>query len=72
MKSSFGNYVIQKALKLSKNEYKNKLVYEAAKEINKLIELKLIIKWKSLLYPHIKELSREQIQQLQMQNYFDY
>ena len=71
MKSNFGNYVIQKALKLSKNEYKNKLVYNAAKEINKLIEHKLIIKWKSLLFPHINELTFEQIQQLKMQKYFD-
>ena len=71
MKSNFGNYVIQKALKLSKNEYKNKLVYNATKEINKLIENKLIIKWKSLLSPYINELTPEQIQQLRMQKYFD-
>ena len=71
MKSNFGNYVIQKALKLSKNEYKNKLVYNAAKDINKLIEYKLIIKWKSLLFPHINELTSEQIQQLKMQKYFN-
>ena len=71
MKSNFGNYVIQKALKLSKNEYKNKLVYNAAKDINKLIEYKLIIKWKSLLFPYLNELTSEQIQQLKMQKYFD-
>ena len=71
MKSNFGNYVIQKALKLSKYEYKNKLVYSAATHINKLIENKLIIKWKSLLFPYITELTPEQIQQLKQQKYFD-
>ena len=70
MKSNYGNYVMQKALKLSSNEYKNKLVYNAAKDINKLIGYKLIIKWKSLLLPHIKDLTSEQIQELKKQKYF--
>ena len=70
MKSNFGNYVIQKALKLSKNENKKKLVFHAAKDINNLNENKLISKWKSLLLPHIKELTNEQIQELKKQKYF--
>ena len=49
MRSNFGNYVIQKAIKLSKNENKQKLVFNAAKDINKLNDPKLIIKWKSIL-----------------------
>ncbi len=70
MKSNFGNYVIQKAIKLSKGDKKNKLVFNAAKEINKLNDAKLIIKWKSILSPHIKELSSEQLQYLNEQKYF--
>ena len=70
MKSNYGNYVIQKAIKLSKGEYKKKFVFSAAKEINKLNDNKLIQKWKSILLPHIKELSPEQIQELKLQNYF--
>ena len=70
MKSNYGNYVIQKSLKLSKNENKKKLVFYAAKDINNLNENKLILKWKSLLLPHIKELTNEQIQELKKQKYF--
>ena len=71
MKSSYGNYVIQKALKISQKKYKQKLLFNAAKQINYLIERKLIIKWKSLLIPHIKELNQEQIQILHMQKFFE-
>ena len=71
MNSSYGNYVIQKALKISQKKYKQKLLFNAAKQINYLIERKLIIKWKSLLIPHIKELNQEQIQILHMQKFFE-
>ena len=70
MRSNYGNYVIQKAIKLSKGENKNKLVFNAAKEINKLNDAKLIIKWKSILSPHINELSSDQIKYLNEQKYF--
>ena len=70
MKSNYGNYVIQKAIKLAKGEYKKKLVYNAAKDINKLKEPKLIKKWKSILSPNIKELSNEQLKYLEEQNFF--
>ena len=70
MKSNYGNYVIQKTIKLAKGEYKNKFVFTAAKEINKLNDNKLIQKWKSLLMPHVKELTPEQINELKSQNYF--
>ena len=59
MKSNFGNYVIQKAIKLAKNEYKEKLVLNASKYINKLNDAKLIIKWKSILMPYIKEIDKD-------------
>ena len=71
MKSNFGNYVIQKALKLAKGKNKNKLVFSAAKDINKLNDNKLIQKWKSILSPHIKELNANQTQELKSQNYFN-
>ena len=72
MKSNYGNYVIQKAIKLSKNKYKKALVFCAARDINNLNDSKLIIKWKSILLPHIKELTSEQIQLLKEQKYFEY
>lgn len=71
MKSNFGNYVIQKIIKLSKNNNKNKIVFCAAKDINNLIENKLILKWKSLLLPYLNELTFEQIQELKQRNYFE-
>ena len=71
MKSKYGNYVIQKAIKLSKNIYKRELVFCAAKDINNLNDHKLIIKWKSILLPYIKELTSEQIEQLKNRKYFE-
>ena len=71
MKSNYGNYVIQKAIKLAKGEYKNKFVLNAAKDINKLNDNKLIQKWKSILFPHIKDLDANQIQELKTLNYFN-
>ena len=71
MKSNYGNYVIQKVIKLSKNNYKTKIVFCAAKDIENLIENKLILKWKSLLLPHLNILAFEQIQELKQRNYFE-
>ena len=71
MKSNYGNYVIQKAIKLSKRESKNKLIFNAAKDVNKLNDCKLIIKWKSILSPHIKELSSDQIKYLKEIQFFN-
>ena len=70
MKSNYGNYVVQKAIKLSEGKYKQKLVYNAAKDINKLLDQKLIKKWKSILLPHINVLSNEQKEILKEQNFF--
>jgi hypothetical protein len=72
MKSKFGNYVIQKAIKLAKNEYKKKLVFNAAMMINNLKEKKLITKWKSILMPHIHQLSNDSIKELNTRNFFDF
>ena len=70
MKSNYGNYVIQKAIKLAKGDYKQKLVFNAAKDINKLNDSKLIQKWKSILSSNVKELSKEQMKYLEEQNFF--
>ena len=70
MRSNYGNYVVQKAIKLSKGEHKKILVFNAAKDINKLNDAKLIIKWKSILSPHLTELTSDQLKYLKEQNYF--
>ncbi len=49
MKNNYGNYVIQKALKITKGEIKKKLVDTILKNIEKLGEKKIIDKWKLIL-----------------------
>lgn len=49
MKNPFGNYVVQKALKLSSGYYKGKLTGIIKKHIEKLNDRKLINKWKEIL-----------------------
>ena len=70
MKSNYGNYVVQKVIKLASGESKKNFVFNAAKEIEKLNDNKLIQKWKSILSSHISELNGEQIALLKEQNYF--
>ena len=71
MKSNYGNYVIQKAIKLSKGESKSKLIFNSAKYVNKLNDCKLIIKWKYILSPQIKRLSSDQIKYLKEKQFFN-
>ena len=66
MKSNYGNYVIQKALKLSKNVNKKKLIFASWQQINNLGDIKLIIKWKSILLLHFNELNQEEIEKLKI------
>ena len=70
MKSNYGNYVVQKVIKLASGESKKNFVFNAAKEIEKLNDNKLIQKWKSILSSHIAELNEEQVALLKEQNYF--
>lgn len=50
MKNSYGNYVVQKALKLSTGITKLKMVSLISSNIHKLGEKKLIFKWNSILH----------------------
>jgi hypothetical protein len=56
MKNNYGNYVIQKALKLSSGKSKKLLVITVQNNINKLKEKKLIIKWHSILKPYLNDI----------------
>ena len=53
MKSGYGNYVVQKALKISKGNNRVYLVDNVNKNINKLCDKKLIAKWKSIVASYI-------------------
>jgi hypothetical protein len=62
MKNSFGNYVVQKALKLATGFMKVKLTNNIKKNMEKLTDKKLVNKWKSILLncsnPNLTLLSR--------------
>ena len=60
MKNNFGNYVIQKALRLCSGNDRRKLVIEVSKNIYKLNDKKLIAKWKNLIMPHLETLKIEE------------
>jgi len=48
MKSSYGNYVMQKALKVSSGDNKSKLAEAILSNLDKLNDKKLIFKWKQI------------------------
>ena len=49
MKNAYGNYVIQKALKLAKNNNKKILLSNLTDNIEKLNDKKLVSKWKIII-----------------------
>lgn len=49
MKNNYGNYVVQKALKISTGSIKNKLIISILKNIEKIGDKKLIGKWKNIV-----------------------
>lgn len=53
MKNNYGNYVVQKALKLAKGSLKSKLITTIVKNIDKIGDKKLMMKWKSIVNTHI-------------------
>lgn len=55
MKNSFGNYVIQKALKIAKGGNEKELAESVNRNIYKLNDKKLILKWKNIVMSHINE-----------------
>ena len=60
MKDNYGNFVIQKALKLAFGPSKNILVIELYNNVDKLNNKKLILKWKSLILPYITQVDKFQ------------
>ena len=52
IKNSYGNYVIQKALRLSKGEHEKLLAENIYKNLYMFNDIKLISKWKNLVLAH--------------------
>ena len=53
MKNNYGNYVVQKALNLSHQDQKNRLISSIVKNIEKIGDRKLILKWQSIIGSHL-------------------
>ena len=49
IKNNYGNYVIQKAVKLSSGKIQEKLIKEIVKNLHKLEDKKIINKWKMII-----------------------
>ena len=49
MKNEYGNFVIQKALRLSQNQNRKRLVKLIEKNVEKIGDKKLILKWKTIV-----------------------
>lgn len=71
MKSNFGNYVIQKALKIVKGPNKTMLVNSIMDNVHKLEDKKLIHKWNSIVLPHLEQEKYNQEQQEHFQINYD-
>ena len=71
MKNNYGNFVIQKALKISHGENKKRLIIEVSKNICKLNDKKLIIKWKDLIVLDLEKIKNENFMILNKTNNFN-
>jgi hypothetical protein len=56
MKNNFGNYVIQKALRLSQGNHKTMLISIIIKNIQKIGQKKLSYKWRTIIENTLKEM----------------
>ena len=49
MKNNYGNYVVQKSLKLSSGDCQKKIIKVINNNISKITDLKIKLKWKSIV-----------------------
>ena len=61
MKNNFGNFVVQKALKMANDKNLLKLLQLIIKNLEKLGEKKLILKWRSIVQNYDKQLLKNNI-----------
>ena len=54
MKSNYGNYVVQKALKVAQGRNREVLLSSVNKNIYKLYDKKLITKWRSIVASYLE------------------
>ena len=49
MINNYGNYVVQKAIKLSSGESRKRLIQDIIKNLSKLEDKKIINKWRTII-----------------------
>lgn len=67
IKNNYGNYVVQKALKISMNESKVKLIFNILNDIDKVKDWKLNLKWKNIILnnlPSADEIDKEEMEKI--------
>ena len=72
MKNNYGNYVVQKSLKLSSGMFKGKLMNSILKNLNKLGDRKLIVKWRSIVDANVEGTGFQSRMNQDMGNYNQY
>ena len=68
MKNNYGNYVVQKALKLANEKNMYKLIEVISKNLDKIGDKKLISKWKSIVQSRLEEKEDKGSYHLRKQN----
>jgi hypothetical protein len=58
MKNNYGNYVVQKALKLSSDFNKRRIIELIMKNLDKIGEKKLVMKWRFIIQSDLQQMSQ--------------
>lgn len=58
MKNNYGNYVVQKALKLAGEENKRRIIELIIRNLEKLNEKKLILKWRFIIQNYLQSVGQ--------------
>ena len=67
MKNNYGNYVVQKALKISKNLAKKKLIFAILNDLGKIKDVKLTAKWRNIILMNLPSASTNEIEKEEME-----
>ncbi len=68
MKNSYGNYVMQKALRLTCEPLKSKMISVMEKAIESIEDKKIANKWRSIISSHLTEISSHKLIYLKCDN----
>jgi hypothetical protein len=72
IRSNYGNYVVQKALRISKDSVKKKMIFAILSNLEKIKESRLIVKWRNILLmnlPSSDEIDGEEMKMMLLMIY---